>query len=476
MMSTPATILLYNPVSGHGHMDSWLPLFARVLLELGYGVQVLTPGPEAFAARMGEALRHPALELLPWDARLADAETLPARLTRWADRLCLAAARYARRTPESLPAPGMAWSRRQKKRLLQAVLPWAQALLAPLPLAGWPGLRGRDAHALPDDTNAWFFDPETLARHLEVAVAGASRPPDLVFNMVLDRYRLAPRRWRAFAARAPLPWAGIRFSPRPPRTPEAYYGLASLRGICLLDEQRFQDYQAAMPGTRFALLPDVTCAELPAEEPPLVREIRRRARGRRIVFLGGAIRSQKNPARWVGLIRRADPSRWFFVMAGEICRSALDAEDALALDSLLATPPEHVLIHTGYVEDEREFNALIALSDIIFAVYKRFPYSSNMPGKAACFEKPLLAARGYLVGARVERFGVGRTVPEDDEAAMLAALEDLAATPVPAERFAACREALSQARLARVLEDFLRACLPPSLHRPSRQPSPPAAE
>ncbi|AGW15255.1 glycosyltransferase family protein [Megalodesulfovibrio gigas] len=453
-----ARVLLYNPMSGHGHMDSWLPLFARVLLALGHDVQVLTPGPDAFAARMGAGrtgladMSHPALEMLPWSTGSGGSggqDSLAAWADRWADRICFAADRYARRTPESLPAAGMPWSRRLKKRLLHRLLPPLHGLLA-----GCRDVRNRQ-----DDTNAWFIDPDTMARHLAAAVARASRPPDLVFNLLLDKYRLAPRRWQAAAARMPLPWAGIRFSPLPPQTPEAYYALESLRGICLLDEQRFKEYAAAMPGKTFALLPDVTFAGLPETPSALVQEIRRRARGRRIVFLGGAIRGQKNPARWAGLVRRADPSRWFFVMVGEICRSALTAEDAQALDALLADPPEHFLAQCGYVEDEREFNALIALADVLFAVYRQFPYSSNMLGKAAFFEKPLLAAQGYLVGSRVERDGIGRTVPEDDEAAMLAALEDLAAHPVPAARFAACREALSEAQLGQVLERFVADCL-----------------
>ncbi|GAB7081074.1 diacylglycerol kinase catalytic domain-containing protein [Megalodesulfovibrio paquesii] len=499
-MNTPPTILLYNPVSGHGHADSWLALFARALLEAGFRVQVLTPGREAFVRRMGAQAGHAGLEVLPWEESLLAtppakgltgrltrrltrrltgrrtgqlsnrlAEQLAEQLARYWDRIAFAVDRYVRRTEDSRITPGMPWRRRVKKRLLQSLLPPLRPVLARLPLSGWPGLRWADVATLPeDDTNHWFQDPEALARHLEAALHTAPSPPDLVFHMFLDKLRHAPRRWQAFARRisrisqtprASLPWAGIRFLPPPPSPPEAFYALDSMRGTCLLDAALTRDYAAAMPHKCFAALPDITFAELPDHEPELAATIRARARGRRIVFLGGAIRSQKNILRWEELIHRADPARWFFVMVGEICRDALDGDELQAADRLLLQPPEHLFVRPGYLEDEREFNALIALTDVIFAAYNQFPYSSNMLGKAAQFGKPLLAAKGYLLGNRVERFGIGRTVAEDDSAAMLSALEHMAVSPVPEEQFSACRDALSASRLSDVLQSFIHQCL-----------------
>ena len=39
---------------------------------------------------------------------------------------------------------------------------------------------------------------------------------------------------------------------------------------------------------------------------------------------------------------------------------------------------------------------------------------AGLPGKAAAFERPILAAEGHLMGQRVKQYGVGLTVPEND--------------------------------------------------------------
>ena len=448
-------VLLYNPLSGHGHLDSWLAMFARLLLQRGHGVQVLTPGPQALLDRLAQdgLTQHPALRLLDWDA----ARESPSRVRRLLKICRTVAEGYHQRTPASIPTPDMPPVRRLKKHLLQCVVPPVYGLVSPWlpPRDAWDALPPFDMQ----DVAAGLLDPAQAARRIAAAVANAPHPPALVCVMYMDMFSLSPARWQAWEQLCPLPWTGVRFVPSAPERLEPYYSLRSLRGMCLLDERERDAYAAALPGRHFALLPDTTFSSLPEVEPPLAATIRDRARGRRVVFLGGSIGGQKNLARWEGLIRRADPARWFFVMVGEVHAHSLNAEEAAALERLTAAPPEHFLAHAAYLDDERDFNAVIAASSVIFAVYKRFAISSNMPGKAAALERPILAASGFLMGDRVTRYGIGRAVPEDDEAAMLAALEDLAAHPVPPARFAAYRADFSQDRLADVLTAHVRQCL-----------------
>jgi hypothetical protein len=91
----------------------------------------------------------------------------------------------------------------------------------------------------------------------------------------------------------------------------------------------------------------------------------------------------------------------------------------------LNSKPENLLIHAEYLPDERQFNEVIALSDVLFAVYRKFSISSNMPGKAAAFDKPILVAEGYLMASRVNQYQIGLAVQEDDANQMLQALADL---------------------------------------------------
>ena len=203
------------------------------------------------------------------------------------------------------------------------------------------------------------------------------------------------------------------------------------------------------------MLPDITDASLPDAPTGLATEITRRAAGRKVVFLGGTIGGNKNLARWYELISFADPERWFFLQIGEINFNALTQADMRALAILKATPPENLLVHREYLPDERAFNDVIRVCDIIFAVYRNFKISSNMLGKAAAFEKPILVADNYLMGRRVVSYGIGRAVPEDDARQMLAAATDLTENPVPVENFAAYRADFSIGNMQQALMAFL---------------------
>jgi glycosyltransferase involved in cell wall biosynthesis len=104
-------------------------------------------------------------------------------------------------------------------------------------------------------------------------------------------------------------------------------------------------------------------------------------------------------------------------------------------------------------------NAVIHAADILFAAYKNFRISSNMPSKAAHFAKPILVSDGFLMGDRVRRYGIGIVVDQDDVQDMLCALERLAQNPVVPEHFAAYRAELSEQTAGDRLENFVNHVL-----------------
>ena len=53
-------IVIYNPVSDHGHLDSWNALFIRVLLEAKWKVLAITPNPETLVETLR---RHECINL-----------------------------------------------------------------------------------------------------------------------------------------------------------------------------------------------------------------------------------------------------------------------------------------------------------------------------------------------------------------------------------------------------------------------------
>jgi len=361
-------ILLYNPLSGHGHFDSWLALFARFIGDLGYQVSVLTPDKDAFL-RAYTGRREPMVSLLNWQSDL------------------------------DLPF----WHRFKK------------ALR-----------RNHTAHL-------GLHNPVTLAQQLDANGVGGTNPIDLVFVMYIDTYEKDRFHWREFGHLNTLPLAGIRFAPTDDAS-EGFYELPQMKGMCFLDARFVPVYESKLPTRAFCCLPDLTNVETTANSD-FVEVIKRRAAGRTIVFMGGAIGRQKNVALWSDLIRRSDPTQWFFVQIGELQHASLDPEDVAGLDRIRNPARENMFFHDEFVTDERDLNAVIEASDIVFAVYKNFPHSSNMLAKAAHFGKPILVSDRFLMGDRVREHGIGLAVDENSVEAMERGLRDLRQTPVPPESF-----------------------------------------
>lgn len=398
---TPPCILIYSPLAGHGHLDSWNDMFIGLMLAQGWRVLCLTPDGKQLGERL-EARGAPGLDrlqILTWRA------VQPGIAERVWRRLC------RMKRPSAIPDP-----------------------------------------------EANYLEPVEFAQRVRRATGEARWYPDFVFNMYMDLYRTDTGRWKKFAKLFKWPWGGIRFVPQPGPT-EGYYGIASCVGMCLLDDAVSARFQQLLPAKVFACLPDITDAILPDEPTDLVREIHRRAAGRKVIFLGGTIGGNKNLARWIELIALSDPDRWFFLQIGEINLNALTQADLRALALLKAKPPENLLIHSEYLPDERAFNDVIRACDVIFAVYRNFKISSNMLGKAAVFEKPILVADNYLMGQRVTAYEIGRAVPEDDVQQMLAAVTDLVNHPPSAENFAAYRADFSIDNMHVALMRFLNNCL-----------------
>lgn len=456
-MAEPPCILVYNPISGHGHLDSWLAIFVALLLKRGWHVLVLTPDVRALSTRLRQGGQSGAegLQLLDWNPIEAGLSGLWQRWNAFGDP-------YYKRWRNKTAVPDA--SPTLSERLFRATVPFlfrvSHILYGRLMFLKESRHRdpARRAGMSSDDPERHLIDPAELAHRTRRALKKARWKPAIAFNMYMDMYRTSESAWGYFGEVNKLTWAGIRFVP-PTMPREGWYALFAWRGMCLLDEDICRAYAAALPEKLFEYLPDVADSVLPDPHCPLVREIRRRAGSRTVVFLGGSIGGQKNLENWFRLIATADPARWFFAQVGEIHRSTLTAGDIAALDHALASPPENLLLHAEYLKDDHVFNAVIAVSDIVFAVYRDFRISSNMLGKAAYFRKPVLVSERYLMGSRVLEYGIGHAVAEDDVIAMRDALEALVRNPIPEENFSSYCADFSEERLAQRIDQFLRLCL-----------------
>jgi hypothetical protein len=411
MKAQAPVILIYNPVSGHGHLDSWNALFVSLLLRAGWRVCAATPDTADLVERLrlkGQA-DSPELQVLKWQV---SPRTFGERV----------------------------WGR--VRRLLNPLLGPARDL---------------------SQHDPRFLNPDDFARRIRVLRKQCQWRPAVVFNMYMDMYPTTSQGWQLFDWPKALPWAGIRFVPTEDAS-EAYYGLSQLAGMCFLDERVRDCYRQAFPEKKFAYLPDITESQLPSVQTDLMSEIKKRASGRNIVFLGGTLGGNKNLARWYQLVAQMDPEQWFFVQIGEMFEDTLSEADARELAHIKQQCPENLFIKLAYLPDEAHFNEIIQGSDVIFAVYRDFAISSNMLGKAAAFERPILVASGHLMGQRVVQYDIGLAVGQDDIAAMEAALCVLVKPSADrGERFEAYRKDFSIEALGDHFIKFLAKCINLSL-------------
>ncbi len=235
----------------------------------------------------------------------------------------------------------------------------------------------------------------------------------------------------------------------------------SCRGIGVLDE-RFIPAMRDFTGKSIVPYPDVTQDGLPDVPFGPAVEIREKARGRKIIGMIGLERRKG----LLTILKAAELARqrdlpFFFVCAGTTRISEFTAEeqemfhalsgriDAGEIDNLYFNPK------AKRIPNESDYNALFQTFDIAWAAYENFQGSSGTISKAALFEIPCVATAGECVGQRVEKYGIGLTIPEGNAERALESISHIAAKGLPASRFDEYREDHSQQRLDRILAKLL---------------------
>ena len=454
-MKARGFIVLDNPISNEGHLDSWHVLFVDLLTRDGWKVIALSADPAGLARKLQtKGLKPGATLIIEGSARPGGhgpAAVARALWSRWGNYL------HVRRFGSGRACvASVGWVERASGKCADAVIV-AMGWLADAAHASYQWIRRRTSTpgVAAYETH---LDPMGFCRRAQACIERYPRKIVAVFSMYVDAYMPQAASWPEFRLAPGVPWMGLCVTPTGDPRLEGYYQAPTYRGTCFLDEATAHLYRKLLPQRQFAYLPDITETELPDTPEPIALEVRRLAGNRSIVFMGGSIGKQKNLARWWGLISRADPAKWFFVQIGRINRNNLTAEDESALDQMQSGAPRNLFILPEYLPDERAFNAVIAASDVLFAVYLDFARSSNMLSKAATFEKPILVADDHLMGERVRHYRIGLAVPARDSAAIHAGLLALEGITDIGDNFSKYRDDFSQARMQACLSSFLVAC------------------
>jgi hypothetical protein len=417
------SIFLVNPISGRGHLDAYARLYSRALLELGYRVVLLAEKDGDTTANL--ARNRPdlmsAFSFVSFDqARQRPANLLQRAHLVWHEEGVIGLLARCVRVPlrallSVLPEPAQYHLNRIARAIARRLLRTRLARVLGLPLYS--------------DAGRILF--QTLVGYLDKTMLG-HQAPDLVFFLYLDL--MAERRWNRAALDRPgaRPWIGILFHPRlanDRNAPiEGYFESKNARGGVFLLPSAIPAYAAAASHLHFALAPDVADLELPTEPSKLAIDMREKAGNRTIVLQIGSITAHKGIPTLLDVIGAADPDRFFFALIGEVYWGTFAGEKK-RVRSFYMQPPENVYLSQGYIASERDYNGIIAASDVVYAVYQDFGGSSNSLTKAAGFRRPILVSENSLMGERVRRFNIGSAAPEGDARAIMEELKWLAAQP-----------------------------------------------
>jgi hypothetical protein len=427
-MKTHGYILVYNPISNEGHLDSWHVLFIQMLRKAGWRVIALSTDPIGMQAKLLAKGFKLTDDLVVFETRQKATTKISLLRQTWQ---CLNT-QY-----DKVRYQGKAETKREYLKDAYFVL--AHQLVNQARNFYRRIKQKRKPLLASGEQTESVLAPAHFAEAVNEVIAHYPGQVCKVLNMYIDAYRVDQEAWQNFRFSEDIPWTAVCITPGVEPV-EGYYQLSAYQGTCFLDELVCDHYQKALPDKYFDYMPDIADIELPAQLTPLAQKIMMQAAGRKIVFMGGSIGRQKNLIAWYDLIRRVDPNRWFFVQIGRINRNNLTELDKQALDGIVADYPNNLMIYPDYLTDEREFNQIISLSDIIFAVYRQFKRSSNMLSKAAYFKKPILVSDAYLMGERVRRYKIGLAVKENDVKSIQDGLISLEITPDLANHFEAYRQ------------------------------------
>ena len=249
---------------------------------------------------------------------------------------------------------------------------------------------------------------------------------DLVFIAFLDIY-LAPY-LTSFIVDSLFPrkWSGLYFQPSHFRSPKKYHYLrhcffdpsgvihsSQCPVIAVLDEGIINKLNKAFnkPVITFPDFTDVSLACEPLNDE-LVNIIQTKSAGRKIIGLIGSLEKRKGILTLISVAKKMENENYFFVFAGKIQDRSFSNTEKQIINIAVESQSSNCFFHLSRISDEKRFNNLIQVCDVLFAAYEKFYGSSNILTKAAFFHKPVIVSKGFCMGDRVEKYAVGNCIEE----------------------------------------------------------------
>jgi hypothetical protein len=384
-------VVVFAPISKAGHIDFWLEAIILALRRSGFRVAYMAPN---FALD-----KNGDQDIIKVPFNLEEkGRRFNIFIDYWLYEFRELGEKYTKRTAGAFPGNNQHFFKRLQKKILLTLIPtiYRIALLIP---------------AFKNFGSKEDFYIKQFAEKINAAKKFLKVRPDLVINTYLDFYSMDRKEWQKAGKYFKWNWAGIRFAPNQANL-DGYMYLDSFRGLWVLTKKNAIDFSIAFPDKKISFLPEVTNQNIMECQPDIIRQVLERAGSRKIIIMVGSIGRRKNIPYWLYLAKNLDSEKWYFLIAGKVMWGQIDSIEKKSIANLIENGNLEIL--DEYIEDERIINEFIMNSEIIFAVYKKFPHSSNLLSKAAFFKKPIMVSSKSHMGAEVDKYELGFPVSEDN--------------------------------------------------------------
>lgn len=219
---------------------------------------------------------------------------------------------------------------------------------------------------------------------------------------------------------------GQRFLPilRTPLSPYTVTYSSRCCSIALLNDTEVQKLKHKL-NKPVITFPDFTDESAPDPNYIVIKQIKEKADNRKIIGLLGGLTQRKGLFTLLEIAQKCKAENWFFVFAGRLYEDDLQPEQVRKVWDIVESAPSNCFFHLERIPDEIKFNSLVNICDILYAVYENFPFSSNIITKAAIFQKLVLVSESFYMGEVVNKFRLGLTAPEDNITKIIEVLHKL---------------------------------------------------
>lgn len=244
----------------------------------------------------------------------------------------------------------------------------------------------------------------------------ATFKPDLVFLPWMDDYTKPWFRFTSFLVDILLPirWSGLLMQYQRHNynkvskilgSPASILAARNCVGILSLEEVTVEELRKKLPNKFVEWAPDMY---LPVkhQQRDLIEKIKEKKQGRKMILLTGSLDPRKGVLEFVRLSKILPEKEYLFVLAGRLFINSFVPEEKQEIAQHIASEPENFIVEDRFMEDD-EFDQLVSLTDVMYAVYRDFPYSSGILAKTAYHKVPVIVAEKYLMAQRTEKYSLG---------------------------------------------------------------------